>query len=97
MCPVSLAEQIAVKDIVLVKSGGGLGIVRVDAIHEKSQATGPYNYRWAFQRVDTLLISELEKAQADKQTDEAASVNAALEKRGVPSPEKFQVPSVAKL
>jgi len=69
LCPIELAHSLHRNDIVVVKAANGLGVVRVLEVHGQSQATGPYNYRWAFQKVDMDHISTLEAAQEEKKIE----------------------------
>ena len=55
-----LMRQLNVGDVVIVKAANGLGLVRITEIHEIPQDTGPYNWKWAFQKVDLSAIGSIE-------------------------------------
>ena len=69
LCPIEIAQTLNKHDIVAVKAGNGLGVVRVLEVHEQSQATGPYAYKWAFQKINTAYLGELEEAQEAKKIE----------------------------
>jgi hypothetical protein len=59
--PFELAQGVMVGDILAVKAANGLGLVRVLAVHETPQDNGPYNWKWAFQKIDLDQIDFIER------------------------------------
>ena len=94
LCPLDLALTLSFGDIVVAHPANGLKIARILEVHETSQATGPYNYKWVFQKVNMGYLTELETCEeklAVKETysaaEEAEAIGAALDKLKVDEPE----------
>ena len=92
LCPLDLALTLSFGDIVVAHPANGLKIARILEVHETSQATGPYNYKWVFQKVNMGYLTELETCSEEKPAtkevysaaEEAEAIGAALDKLRVP-------------
>jgi len=92
LCPLDLALTLSFGDIVVAHPANGLKIARILEVHETSQATGPYNYKWVFQKVNMGYLTELETCSEVKEVysaaEEAEAIGAALDKLKVDEPEE---------
>ena len=63
--PQDLYDNVEEGDRVVVFNAYGYSVAEVVDKHESPQDTGDYNYRWAFQKVDTGLAAALDVDAAE--------------------------------